>query len=61
VNVALSRLLRLGLLEAVSTREWKDLTGAATERSFRKLALQRVREKAAENQVRLPLKGQLKL
>jgi hypothetical protein len=50
VNIALSRLLRLGLLEARGADEWKDLTGLAvlTERSFRELALARVKEKALE-------------
>jgi transcriptional regulator with XRE-family HTH domain len=50
VNLALARLLRLGLLEIGTDGTWKDLTrGAApTERQFRKLALARVREKSKE-------------
>ena len=50
VNLALARLLRLGLLEIGTDGKWKDLTrGAApTERQFRKLALARVREKSKE-------------
>lgn len=50
VNVALSRLLRLRLLEIGATRKWTDLTGvpALTERQFRKLALARVRQMAKE-------------
>jgi transcriptional regulator with XRE-family HTH domain len=48
VNIALSRLLRLGLLEARAAGEWMDLTGlpVLTERGFRELALMRVKEKA---------------
>jgi len=48
VNVALSRLLRLGLLEMNAGR-WTDRTGLAllTESEFRRLALRLVREKAA--------------
>jgi transcriptional regulator with XRE-family HTH domain len=47
VNLALSRLLRLGLLEMSAAGKWKDLTGLRrlTEPEFRKLALARVREK----------------
>ena len=47
VNLALSRLLRLGLLEAREHGAWKDTTGlrSLTERDFRRLALARVREK----------------
>jgi len=50
VNVAISRLLRLGLLEARSRGRWKDRTGLArlTAGEFRKLALTKIREKAAE-------------
>jgi transcriptional regulator with XRE-family HTH domain len=50
VNVALSRLLRLRLLEIRSTGKWTDLTGAPslTEPQFRKLALARVRQMAKE-------------
>jgi hypothetical protein len=51
VNVAISRLVRLELLEMSSPGAWKDLLGAAAtgERNFRKLALARVRKKAAES------------
>ncbi|HEV3197311.1 MAG TPA: hypothetical protein VGZ73_05375 [Bryobacteraceae bacterium] len=50
VNVALSRLLRLRLLEIGPTGKWTDLTGlpSLTERQFRKLALARVRQMAKE-------------
>lgn len=55
VNIAFSRLLRLGLIEAPSAGTWIERTGlgAFTEEEFRKLALARVREKAAESNVRL--------
>jgi len=44
VNLALTRLLRLGLLNG----NWKDATGAQalTEAAFRRLALSRVRQMA---------------
>ncbi len=50
VNIALSRLLRLGLLASDSSGRWTDLTGVPTltERQFRKIALARVREKSKE-------------
>ncbi|MBZ5651196.1 MAG: DUF4423 domain-containing protein [Acidobacteriia bacterium] len=48
VNLALARLLRLRLLQVGASGRWKDLTGARNEREFRKLALVRIREKAAE-------------
>jgi len=50
VNLALSRLLRLRLLQIKESGQWKDLTGIPnlTERGFRKLALARVRELAAK-------------
>ncbi len=55
INMAMSRLLRLGLLEVVSREKWRDQTGlrSLTESQFRKLALNRVREKAAEFHVKL--------
>jgi uncharacterized protein (TIGR02147 family) len=55
VNMAFSRLLRLGLLEVRSAGTWREMTGlkSPTEREFRKLALARVREKAAEAHVKL--------
>lgn len=53
VNMAVSRLLSLGLLE-LSQDAWKDLTGARlTEAEFRKMALKRVKEKAAKDHIRL--------
>jgi transcriptional regulator with XRE-family HTH domain len=50
VNVALSRLLRLRLIEVSPTGQWKDLTGLPNliAREFQSLALKRVREMAAE-------------
>jgi hypothetical protein len=47
----LSRLLRLRLLEITSTGAWKDLTGLKDmdRESFVRLALTRVRVKAAED------------
>ena len=55
VNMAFSRLLRLGLLEVRSAGTWREMTGlkSPTEKEFRKLALARVREKAAEAHVKL--------
>ncbi len=46
VNLALSRLLRLGLLETDAAGRWHDRTGlpSLTERQFRKLALARIRQ-----------------
>jgi transcriptional regulator with XRE-family HTH domain len=59
VNMALSRLLRLGLLEASAKGKWKDLTGLPqlNEPEFRKLALSRVREKAVEHNPRVRRRG----
>ena len=50
VNLALSCLLRLRLLEINAAGKWKDLTGVPelTERAFRGLALARARELAAK-------------
>jgi hypothetical protein len=50
VNVALSRLLRLGLLQVNAQGEWKDTSALAriTEREFRKTALARVRKESKE-------------
>jgi hypothetical protein len=55
VNVALSRLLRLRLLEITSTGAWKELTGLKelNRESFLSLALTRVREKSAEDGIEL--------
>jgi hypothetical protein len=55
VNVAISRLVRLELLEISSPAAWKDQvnTAALGERNFRKLALARVRKKAAESRFEL--------
>jgi transcriptional regulator with XRE-family HTH domain len=54
VNVALARLLRLGLIEMRADGAWLDRTGLAqlNEPGFRTLALGRVREKAAEDRVK---------
>jgi Domain of unknown function (DUF4423) len=60
VNVALSRLLRLRLME-MSNGRWKDLTGSTqqTESQFKKRALVRIRELAAEHGIHLrPAKTQ---
>jgi hypothetical protein len=50
VNLALTRLLRLGLIDG----QWKDRTGISGlgEREFRKLALAKVQEKAAEDHIK---------
>ena len=50
VNIALSRLLRLGLLEPQRDGKWRERTGLKeiTEKSFRQVALARVRRKAAD-------------
>lgn len=49
VNLALARLLRLGLIDG----RWQEQTGLAelTEGEFRKLALLRVQTKAAEDHI----------
>ena len=51
VNLALTRLLRLGLIDG----RWKDCTGLLplNETAFRKLALAKVQEKAAEDHIKL--------
>jgi hypothetical protein len=54
VNLALSRLLRLRLLEAGPSGTWTALTDATAERQFRKIALARVREKAKESATPCP-------
>ena len=53
VNLALQRLLRLDLIELTAAGRWLDLCGlgSATPREFRRVALARVREKAAEDRV----------
>lgn len=51
VNVALSRLLRLRLLEMGPTGKWKSLIARANEAQFRKQALIKVRELAAADGV----------
>jgi transcriptional regulator with XRE-family HTH domain len=53
VNLALSRLLRLGLLQLNGTGNWQDTTGVPrlTAREFRKLALARVRKESKEWQI----------
>lgn len=54
VNVALSRLLRLRLLEMGPARKWESPHGLA-EKKFHKQALIRVRELAAEDGIELRL------
>ena len=56
VNIAFSRLLRLGLLRTTPQGKWHVTTqdDVKTEKQFHRLALTRVREKAAEFSVRLP-------
>jgi len=55
VNVALSRLLRLRLLEIGPSAKWKNLLGPGplSEAQFQQRALVRVRELAAEHGLRL--------
>ncbi|HLJ86381.1 MAG TPA: hypothetical protein VKZ53_06135 [Candidatus Angelobacter sp.] len=52
INLALSRLLRLGLLEINARGSWREATGLSvlTEPAFRNVALRRVREKADEHE-----------
>ncbi|HEY6351497.1 MAG TPA: helix-turn-helix transcriptional regulator [Candidatus Angelobacter sp.] len=53
INLALGRLLRLRLLELNQPGKWKALIGPGTgEPEFRKLALKRVQQMAAEDHVR---------
>ena len=54
VNIALARLLRLGLIELAADGGWRDRTGLArlSLDEFRRLALARVRKKAAEDRVK---------
>jgi hypothetical protein len=56
VNIALQRLLRLGLVIMPPGEAWRDLTGLGvlTEKAFRRVALARVRKKAIEQDIRLP-------
>ena len=56
VNIALQRLLRLGLISMPPGESWRDLTElrALTQTAFRRVALARVRKMAAEQNVRLP-------
>jgi transcriptional regulator with XRE-family HTH domain len=53
VNIALQRLLRLGLIELAPDGGWRDplALGKLNLREFRRVALARVREKAAEDRV----------
>lgn len=53
VNIALQRLLRLGLIELTPDGGWRDSLGLGKSslREFRHVALARVREKAAEDRV----------
>ena len=55
VNLALSRLLRLRLLEMAPSGKWRNLMGCGrpTEAQFKKLALIRIRELAAGDGIRL--------
>lgn len=55
VNLALSRLLRLRLLEMAPSGKWRNLMGRGqpTEAQFKKLALIRIRELAAGDGIRL--------
>lgn len=55
VNLALSRLLRLRLLEMARSGKWRNLMGRGqpTEAQFKKLALIRIRELAAGEGIRL--------
>jgi transcriptional regulator with XRE-family HTH domain len=57
VNVAFARLLRLGLVATLQNGRWVAASGtkASSEREFQKTALTRVREKAAEDRVKLPV------
>jgi transcriptional regulator with XRE-family HTH domain len=50
VNLALTRLLRLGLLRVRARNQWTDLTGRShqTERDFPRMALARLRKSVAE-------------
>ena len=54
VNLAFNRLLRLRLMETGAEGTWIDLTNppALTEKEFRRAALARVREKAAESRTK---------
>jgi hypothetical protein len=56
VNIALQRLLRLGLIRMISGEAWHDLTGlrALSEKAFHRVALARVRKMAAGQSVELP-------
>jgi transcriptional regulator with XRE-family HTH domain len=53
VNLALSRLLRLRLLQVNGTGKWKDTTGLrrVMVREFRRVALARVRKESTEWQI----------
>jgi hypothetical protein len=55
VNVAFARLLRLELVSTLPNGQWLAASGtkATSEREFQKIALTRVREKAAEDRVEL--------
>jgi transcriptional regulator with XRE-family HTH domain len=56
VNIAFARLLRLELLATKADGRWVVNTGnkIKTQHEFQRAALSRIREKAAEYQVRLP-------
>jgi hypothetical protein len=55
VNLALQRLLRIGLLEMGHDGAWRDCfeLGRASAREFRRAALARIREKAAEDRINI--------
>ncbi len=57
VNMAFQRLLRIGLLQTTSDGHWVVTAEARvkSEREFQQLALRRIREKAAEFSVKLPV------
>jgi transcriptional regulator with XRE-family HTH domain len=62
VNIALTRLLRLGLIEMGSVGEWRDRTALEplTEQGFRKVALECVRRAATAHGVKLGALGRKK-
>jgi hypothetical protein len=56
VNIVLQRLLRLGLVTMQPGEAWRDLTGlrVLTEKALRRLALARIRKRAAEHNIQFP-------
>ncbi len=56
VNMAFERLLRLDLLRTADDGRWtRNKPSIATERDFQKAALARIRSKAAEFSIALPI------